>query len=253
MSIQEQNTLHHVCELERRQPLTILAMFIRKSQLAGCLLTGNRSNFFHIESSTAWYTTIPKYFHLCMKLMIIWIGYQCTITRLKYIDPITRQNFKYLTPVTCDNNHQNVIALDLDTDEYYVLTSKPVLRSTPMLLEPKQIQSAISPITFTAQEAGMYSNDKLTNFWNRVSFTKQSDTTPKFLGKAISSDFLVTFEQHQTAFCSPLSRNRFYHYNVLSVALPDHLSNIAPLFASDWSTDALIALIGFPCYVFTEC
>ena len=97
-------------------------------------------------------------------------------TTVMLIGPIARQTFNYATPVSCDTNPQNVIAIDLDTDEDYVLTPKPVLRATPMLFEPKQTQSANSPNTFTAQEAVFYSNADFTNFWNRVLFTKHSDT-----------------------------------------------------------------------------
>ena len=44
MTVQELNTLHTVCQIERTQLLTILAMSVKNSQLAGFLLTGNRSN-----------------------------------------------------------------------------------------------------------------------------------------------------------------------------------------------------------------
>ena len=53
MTVQELNTLHTVCELERTQLLTILAMSVKNPQLAGFLLTGNRSNFLYVEGSTA--------------------------------------------------------------------------------------------------------------------------------------------------------------------------------------------------------
>ena len=45
MTVQELNTLHTVSELERTQLLTILGMSVKNPQLAGVLLTGNRSNF----------------------------------------------------------------------------------------------------------------------------------------------------------------------------------------------------------------
>ena len=45
MTVQELNTLHTVCELERNQLLTILAMSVQNPQFAGFLLTGNRSSF----------------------------------------------------------------------------------------------------------------------------------------------------------------------------------------------------------------
>ena len=69
-----------------------------------------------------------------------------------------------------------------------------------MLSGLKQIQSAINPITFTPQEAGIFSNAKLTIFWKRIILTKLSDTTLKFLGEAISFVFLATSEKHPTDF-----------------------------------------------------
>ena len=53
MTLQELNTLHRICERERTQLLTILAMSIQNHQLAVYLLTGNCSNFLYVEGSTA--------------------------------------------------------------------------------------------------------------------------------------------------------------------------------------------------------
>ena len=53
LTVQELNTLHTVCELERTQSLSILAMSVKYPQLAGFLLTGDRRNFLYIEGSTA--------------------------------------------------------------------------------------------------------------------------------------------------------------------------------------------------------
>ena len=61
MTVQELNILHTVCELERTQLLTILAMSLKSPQLAGFLLTGNRSNFLHVEGSTAWLYDCPHF------------------------------------------------------------------------------------------------------------------------------------------------------------------------------------------------
>ena len=40
MSIQELKTLHHICELERTQLLSILAMAVQNPQLAGYIFYG---------------------------------------------------------------------------------------------------------------------------------------------------------------------------------------------------------------------
>ena len=92
MTVQELNTLHTICELERTQLLTILAMSVKNPQLAGFLLTGNRSNFLYVEGSTAWLYDCPHFIsHLynadkCFDR--IPIHYRETIM---YVDPITRQ------------------------------------------------------------------------------------------------------------------------------------------------------------------
>ena len=61
MTVQELNTLHAVCELERTQLLTILAMSVENPQLAGFLLTGNCSNFLYVEGSTPWLYECPHF------------------------------------------------------------------------------------------------------------------------------------------------------------------------------------------------
>ena len=94
-----------------------------------------------------------------------------------------KTNFSFATLISCDNNPQNVTALELDTDEHFLLTLKPVFRASPRLFEPKQVQTPISPNTFTAQEPGIESNVELKTFWNRVSFTKHSDNTSSFQKK----------------------------------------------------------------------
>ena len=53
LTVSELNTLHTVCELERFHFLTILAMSVTNPQLAGFLLTQNRSNFHYVEGSAA--------------------------------------------------------------------------------------------------------------------------------------------------------------------------------------------------------
>ena len=58
MKVQELNTLHKVCELERKQLLTILAMSIQNHQLAGFLLTGNRSNFLYVGAQLPGFTIV---------------------------------------------------------------------------------------------------------------------------------------------------------------------------------------------------
>ena len=61
MTVSELNTLHTVCDTERTQLLTILALSVKKLQLAGFILTQNRSNFQYVEGSTAWLNDCPHH------------------------------------------------------------------------------------------------------------------------------------------------------------------------------------------------
>ena len=112
MTVQELNTLHAICELERTQLLTILAMSVKNPQLDGFLLTGNRSNFLYVEGSTAWLYDCPHFISPLYKadkcFDRIPIHYRETIM---FVDPITRQTFNYATPIECGNNPQNIIEL----------------------------------------------------------------------------------------------------------------------------------------------
>ena len=181
MTVQELNTLHRVCELERTQLLTILAMSVTNPHLAGFLLTGNRSNFLYVEGYTAWLYDYPHFIlplyraDKCFDRILI--HYRETIM---YVDPITRQTFKYATPIECGNDPQNIIELDPDTD---VLTTDPFKREAPQMFKPTQLKTTITPNTFTAQDTGIYSNAELDQCWNRVLFAKHSDTTLQLLGK----------------------------------------------------------------------
>ena len=73
-----------------------------KNPQSGFLLTGNRSNFLCIEGSKAWLYDCP---HFILPLYRtdncfdrIPLHYR---ENIMYVDPITRQTFKYATPIEC--------------------------------------------------------------------------------------------------------------------------------------------------------
>ena len=74
-----------------------------------------------------------------------------------YVDPKTRQTFNYATPIECGNNPQNIIELDPDSNDgdFHVLTPESLKREAPQMFKPTQIQTTITPNTFTAQDAGI--------------------------------------------------------------------------------------------------
>ena len=87
-----------------------------------------------------------------------------------YVDRIKRQTFEYATPFACDNNPTNNIELDPDTDShgFYILGPELIKRKPPLMFTPSRCKTTIRPNTFTAQDAGMYSNAELYQFWNRI-------------------------------------------------------------------------------------
>ena len=94
MSFRELNTLHHICELERTQLLTLLAMSVENPKIAGYLSTGNRSEFLYVEGSKAKLYDISQ---IVSTLYETDKGFDCILKTYQdsvtYIDPITRQIF----------------------------------------------------------------------------------------------------------------------------------------------------------------
>ena len=167
-----------------------------------------------------------------------------------YVDPITRQTYDYATPITCDNNPKNITELDPDSDDqdFYILSPEPITRKPPLMFTFSQMKTTIQPNTFTAQDAGIYSNAELNQFWNRILFSKHSETTLQLLGKALSYAFISsntpdydTNSPHDTP------------YNTLQIGLQDQLINLTPLFTPTWFSGGFIALFGYPCYILTQC
>ena len=166
-----------------------------------------------------------------------------------YVDLITRQSYDYATPIACDNNPRNIIELDPDSDDqdFCILRPEPIKRKPPILFTPSQIETTIRPNTFTAQDAGIYSNAELDQLWNRILFSKQSDSTLQLLGKALSYSFISSkTPDYDTN--SPLENP----YNTLRIGLHDEFLNLTPLLTLTWISDAFIAFFGYPCYILTQ-
>ena len=135
-----------------------------------------------------------------------------------YVDPITRQTYDYATPITCDNIPRNIIELapDSDDQDFYILGPEPIKRKPALMFTPSQIKTTIRP--FTAQDAGIYSNAEFDQFWNRILFSKHSDSTLQLLGKALSYSFISSNTPNYDAKSSPDSGNP---YNTLRIGLHD--------------------------------
>ena len=182
ITVQELKILHTVCELERNQLLTILAMSVQNPRIAGVVETGNRSNFLYVEASTAWLYDCPHFLSPLYQadrcFDRIPINFKDT---LMYVDPITRQSYDYATPLACNNNPRNFIELDPDSERF--------LHSCTILFTPSQIKTTIRSNNFTPVDAGIYSNAELDQIWNRILFSKRSDSTLQLL-EALSHFFI---------------------------------------------------------------
>ena len=158
---------------------------------------------------------------------------------LMYVDPITRQTHDFATPFTCDKIPRNTIELDPDSDDqdFYILGPEPIKRKPPLMFTPSQIKTTIRPNTFTAQDAGIYSIAELDQFWNRILFSKHSDSPLQLLGKALSYSFISSNTPNYDVDSSQDSGNP---YNTLGIGLHDKLLNLTPLFTPTWFSDALL-------------
>ena len=163
-----------------------------------------------------------------------------------YVDPITRHTYEYATPITCDNNPRKIIELDPDSDDqdFYFLRSELIKKKTSPMFTPSQMKTTVRPNIFTAQDAGIYSNAEWTNFWNKIRFSKHSDTTLQLLGKVLSCSFI----SKNTPDYSDSNIARTNPYSTLRIGLHDKLLlNLTPFFTPKWFSDAFITLLGYPC------
>ena len=140
-------------------------MAVKKPQIAGFLLTRNRSNFLYVEGSTVSLCDCPH--HLSPSFIVeqcyekIRVNYLDTVM---YVDPTTRQAFKNANQIRCEYNPQNVFAVDPDTDQCYVLTPKLSKKEPTQTFETTQVQTENRPNTFTGQDSGIYFQRNLNIF-----------------------------------------------------------------------------------------
>ena len=77
----------------------------------------------------------------------------------------------------------------------------------------------------------------LIKFWNIIFYSKHSDSTLQHLGKALSYSFISSNTPNYDT-----SSSHENPYNTLRIGLHD-----------TWFSDAFMALIGYPCYILTQC
>ena len=123
-----------------------------------------------------------------------------------------------------------------------------LLRKPPLMFTPSQTKTTIHPNTFTAQDAGIYSNAELDHFWNRILFSNHSDSTLQLLGKALRYSLISSNTPDYDANSphdNPNNTSRF--------GLHSKLINLTLLFTPTWFSDAFITHFGYPCFILTQC
>ena len=192
------------------------------------------------------FTIVHTSFHLSTKLTNALIVYIYTLKFLLCTSTPLQDKFMTM-PLLLHVIiiQKNIIELGPDSDDqdFYILGPEPIKRKPPLTFTPSQIKTTIRYNTFTAQDAGIYSNAELDQLWNRIVFSKHSDSTLQCLGKALSYSFILLI--HQTMMQ--------IHLTTVSIGLHDKIIYLTPLFTPRWYSDVFFALFGYPCYILTQC
>ena len=161
MSLSELETLHQLCELERKQILLSLALAVLKIPYAGYLLSGNRSNFLDYEGNILWFYTCTKKVSplyvfedkRCDKRIPIFYK-----NKVYFVDTLSRRTFFWDTEVPCGSkNSHNVVQLNPDEDKYYLLTPYPTLMQSLKKVSPESIRAIALNPNIDLQSIGIYS------------------------------------------------------------------------------------------------
>ena len=105
------------CELERTQMLTILMLAMLNTRLAVYMLTGNKSMFLDTDGSFAWLCHCPKVLSPLKVLDKCYNRIPVLFERsTKFVDPITRQTYDFVSEIPCLEDYTKVFQLDLEND-----------------------------------------------------------------------------------------------------------------------------------------
>ena len=165
MSLTELETLHQLCELERRQILQSLAQAVLKIAYAGYLLSGNRSKFIDYERNKLWYYTCTKK----VSPLYVFEDERC-VERI----PIFYKNKEHfvdtLSPRICfwdtsvpsgSENSHNVVQINPDEDKYYLFTPYPTLMQPLKKFLPERTRAIARNPNIDLQSIGIYSKSDI--------------------------------------------------------------------------------------------
>ena len=98
------------------------------------------------------------------------------------------------------------------------------------MFTPSQNKTTLHPNTFTTQHAGIYSNTDLDQFWNRILFSKHSDSAHQLLGGIARKYSFISSNTPNFVANSPHDNPN----NLLRIGLHDKLLNLTPTFTPTW-------------------
>ena len=166
----EMEILQKICEIERTQLLTILAIAINNPELAGYLLTNNRSNFITVDNSIAYMyscakkKTATQYLEFCYKMIPILYKEQTM-----FVDPQSRQTYPKAEKTPCDAKTGNMFHMDLDDpNSWYKLNPWAEIHKPPKHFSATQAKQITGYSGSSYVEAGLHTQLEIDNFWKLI-------------------------------------------------------------------------------------
>ena len=143
---------------------------LKKSRLAGYMLTGNRSMFSETDGSMAWlypcpmvHSTLHTMKQCYDRIPILYEG------EIRFVDPTTRQTYPDAVTQKCSDRIKNLFQLDMDQeDSWYTPTPGIVHQEKPSVFGPKKVTPMTAQPLSGSQDAGMYTRSELCGFWDNI-------------------------------------------------------------------------------------
>ncbi len=167
----ELQILSQICEIERTQMLIILAIASKHEQLAGFLLTGDRSKFMSTDGSIAYLYTCEEHrsplraLDKCYDKIPIWYEGQAY-----WVDPVSRMASIEVQETPCEDLQTDYLYhMDLnEKDSWFTIDGTLRSHDPPEFFKPGQINYITEYTVNSAVNAGMYSKALIAKFWQRV-------------------------------------------------------------------------------------
>ena len=199
----ERSILQKLCDIERKQILTVLQLAPLNSQLAGYILTGNRSTFLHVENAIAYVYSCQLKFSNFMSLPECYDSIPIQYKgETKFVNPISRVTLDYALRMDCTSTNGNIFMLNHeDPNSWYRLSPTPSAHPPLLSFAPHDVSAITSFEDLpNAQLAGLYSDKELAKFWLQINagqrrhailqdFTENLDSSFQSIGPGSSGGY----------------------------------------------------------------